>query len=342
MKKVLVGMSGGVDSSVAAKLLIDSGFSVTGVTLKLFDGESSCCSLSDIEDARSVCIKLGIEHLVFNFKDYFEEYVIDHFVDTYMNGGTPNPCIECNRKIKFEKMLERAEVLGFDYIATGHYAKIENGQLKRAVDTSKDQTYVLYMLTKNMLAKTLFPLGDYTKTQIRQIAEENDFINAKKKDSQDICFVPDGDYSEFIYSKTKTNFPQGSFLDLQGNILGKSENHIKYTIGQRKGLGIAIGKPAYVIAKNVENNTVTLGNDEDLFTCTLIANDLNLLTYISENTLITAKTRYSQKASEAILKVNGDTATVKFLTPQRAITKGQAVVFYDGNTVIGGGSIVES
>lgn len=335
-------MSGGVDSSVAAKLLIDSGFSVTGVTLKLFDGESSCCSLSDIEDARSVCIKLGIEHLVFNFKDYFEEYVIDHFVDTYMNGGTPNPCIECNRKIKFEKMLERAEVLGFDYIATGHYAKIENGQLKRAVDTSKDQTYVLYMLTKNMLAKTLFPLGDYTKTQIRQIAEENDFINAKKKDSQDICFVPDGDYSEFIYSKTKTNFPQGSFLDLQGNILGKSENHIKYTIGQRKGLGIAIGKPAYVIAKNVENNTVTLGNDEDLFTCTLIANDLNLLTYISENTLITAKTRYSQKASEAILKVNGDTATVKFLTPQRAITKGQAVVFYDGNTVIGGGSIVES
>ncbi|MDR0918378.1 MAG: tRNA 2-thiouridine(34) synthase MnmA, partial [Oscillospiraceae bacterium] len=238
MKKVLVGMSGGVDSSVAAKMLIDEGYDVTGVTLKLFDdnkedpiGMRTCCSLSDVEDARSVCIKLGIEHLVFNFKDLFNEYVIKNFTDTYIRGATPNPCIECNRKIKFEKMLERAELLGFDYIATGHYAVIENGMLKKAIDATKDQTYVLYMLTKYQLQKTLFPLGKYPKTEIRRIAEENGFINAKKPDSQDICFVPDGDYANFITNETGHTFPDGNFIDLNGKILGKSKNHINYTVG---------------------------------------------------------------------------------------------------------------
>ena len=272
MAKVMVGMSGGVDSSVAAKLLIDSGYDVTGVTLKLFDGGDisedfrTCCSLSDVEDARSVCYRLGIDHFVFNFKEAFRKKVINQFTESYLNGKTPNPCIECNRHIKFDKMLRRAEELGFDYIATGHYAervydyKTNRYILKRPKDRSKDQTYVLYGLTQYQLSKTLFPLGEYEKSDIRRIAEAAGLINSRKPDSQDICFVPDGDYASFIKKNTGAEIKEGNFISADGDVIGRHKGIINYTIGQRRGIGISIGKPAYVTDKNALENTVTIGD----------------------------------------------------------------------------------
>ncbi|MDE5853583.1 MAG: tRNA 2-thiouridine(34) synthase MnmA [Ruminococcus sp.] len=357
MKKVMVGMSGGVDSSVTALILREQGYDVMGVTLKMFDDEDiaeaeksgkTCCALSDVLDARSVAYKLGFEHLTFNFKDCFRENVMKPFANSYLCGKTPNPCIECNRHVKFDKMLRRAMELEYDYIATGHYAiceydeTIERYLLKRPADRKKDQTYVLYSLTQEQLAHTLFPLGNLTKTQVREIAEKAGLVNSDKPDSQDICFIPDGKYAEFIKRFTGIEVPEGNFIDTDGNILGTHKGIINYTVGQRKRLGISLGKPAYVVRKDIKSNTVVLGDEADLYTKSLVAEDVNLISVsqITEPMRITAKTRYSQTEQPATLSCTDGIYTVEFDEPQRAVTSGQAVVFYDNDIVIGGGTIV--
>ncbi len=359
IKKVMVGMSGGVDSSVSAMILKNSGYEVMGVTLKLFSdddiaGESNkdscktCCSLDDVLDARQIARKLGFEHVVFNFKDDFREKVMCHFADSYIRGRTPNPCIECNRHMKFDKMLRRADELGYDYIATGHYAVIEfdkkSGRylLKKPKDLSKDQTYVLYMLTQEQLARTIFPLGNLEKPQVRELAESAGFVNSQKPDSQDICFVPDGNYSEFIKKFTGADVPCGDFVNMQGEKIGTHSGIINYTIGQRKHLGIALGYPAYVVKKDVEKNTVTIGMESDLYTKSLTATDVNLISVseIEKPLRVSARTRYNQTEQPALLSYMGEGRyLVEFDRPQRAVTSGQAVVFYDGDTVVGGGTI---
>lgn len=354
MTKVMVGMSGGVDSSVASKLLIDDGYDVTGVTLRLFDGENTddatktCCSLSDVEDARSVCYKLGIEHLVFNFKDEFGKKVMDRFAESYLKGETPNPCIECNKHIKFSKMLRRAEELGYDYIATGHYAVKEFDEstgrylLKRPKDRSKDQTYVLYGLTQYQLSKTLFPLGKYEKSEIREIAERAELVNSRKPDSQDICFVPDGDYASFIKRHTGAKISEGDFINVSGEIIGRHKGIINYTIGQRRGIGISLGKPSYITDKNALRNTVTIGEEKDLYKTEILVGNINLISLdsLDSETHVNVKIRYSKNEQPAVVipMKNGD-VRVRFENPQRAPAKGQAAVFYDNDIVIGGGTI---
>ena len=334
--------------------MIDSGYDVTGVTLKLFDGGDisedfrTCCSLSDVEDARSVCYRLGIDHFVFNFKEAFRKKVINQFTESYLNGKTPNPCIECNRHIKFDKMLRRAEELGFDYIATGHYAervydyKTNRYILKRPKDRSKDQTYVLYGLTQYQLSKTLFPLGEYEKSDIRRIAEAAGLINSRKPDSQDICFVPDGDYASFIKKNTGAEIKEGNFISADGDVIGRHKGIINYTIGQRRGIGISIGKPAYVTDKNALENTVTIGDESNLYKSEITAYDVNLISLdsISDEMRVTAKVRYSRNEQAAVVIPSGNgEVLVKFDEPQRAPASGQAVVFYDGDVVICGGTI---
>ncbi len=358
MSKVMVGMSGGVDSSVAAMLLRESGYEVMGVTLKLFGDEDvaeavkegkTCCALSDVLDARDVARKLGFEHLVFNFRDCFRTEVMERFARSYIAGRTPNPCIECNRHVKFDAMLRRAMELGYDFIATGHYAvneyDSERGRwlLKRPADRSKDQTYVLYSLTQEQLAHTLFPLGTLEKSQVRELAERAGLVNSAKPDSQDICFVPDGDYAGFISRFAGITPEEGDFLDLSGKVLGRHKGVISYTVGQRKHLGISLGKPAYVVSKDAAANTVTLGDESDLFTMTLIADDFNLISVaeLTEPMRVTAKTRYSQHEQPAVVTYLGDGRyMVEFDEPQRAVTSGQAVVLYDGDIVVGGGTII--
>lgn len=352
-KKAIIAMSGGVDSSVAAFLMKDKGFDCIGATMKLYDnddimesGEKTCCSLDDIEDARSVANRLSMPYYVFNFKDEFKEKVIDKFIATYENGGTPNPCIDCNRHLKFKRLFQKMQELGFDYVVTGHYARVEENNgwfyLKKGVDAAKDQSYVLYSLTQNQLAHIQFPLGAYSKTEIREIAENHNFLNARKKDSQDICFVPDGDYAKFIESYLGKTYPKGNFIDINGNVLGEHQGIIRYTNGQRKGLGVAFGKPMYVADKNVKDNTVTLCTNEELFSPELIADDFNwLIPNPAKEIKCSSRVRYNMKEQPATAYIldNGNVKIV-FDEPQRAITRGQAAVLYDGDTVLGGGTIL--
>ena len=354
MKKALIAMSGGVDSSVASLLIKEAGYEATGITMKLYGGElpenstNTCCSEDDIADARAVCNKLKIPYYVFNFTDCFNEQVISRFIEAYENGSTPNPCIDCNRYIKFDRLMKRMEELKMDFVVTGHYARIEYSEnlgryvLKKALDNTKDQSYVLYSLTQYQLSHTLFPLGSMNKTEVRKIAEENGFINAKKHDSQDICFVPDGKYAEFIERYTGKTYENGDFVDKDGNILGEHKGIIRYTIGQRKGLGLALPAPMYVFKKDLENNKVILGSNDDLFTSELYADNINLITTdrITEPIRIKAKIRYNQKEQPATAEQIGGKLHIVFDEPQRAICKGQAVVMYDGDTVVGGGTIL--
>lgn len=355
-KKALVAMSGGVDSSVAAYLTKEMGYNATGITLKLFDNEDigetkekTCCSLDDIDDARNVCRKIGIPYYVYNFKDSFKENVIDRFIRAYENGTTPNPCIDCNRYIKFEKLIRRAEELEFDKVVTGHYSIIEYDKgagrflLKKSADLSKDQSYVLYSLTQKQLSKTLLPLGNLTKSYVREIAESLNLINAKKHDSQDICFVPDGDYAKFIEQYTGRTYPNGNFVDENGNILGEHKGIIRYTVGQRKGLGLALPCPMYVKEKNLEENKVILCENHRLFSKELYATDINLISCdrIDKPMRVKARVRYNQPEQPATVEqTDNNTLHIIFDEPQRAISKGQAVVLYDGEYVIGGGTII--
>lgn len=341
--KVLVGMSGGVDSSVCAKVLQDMGYSVSGMTLSLCETEND----TSISDAKSVCDKMGIEHFAIDLKDEFKNYVMSDFINEYKIGNTPNPCIVCNKYIKFGIMLEKAVELGFDKIATGHYARVEKeGErylLKRAKDLSKDQSYVLYNLTQEKLSRVLFPLGEYTKPEIRAIAEKAGFVNADRPDSQDICFVPDGDYASFIEKNDDYKSVEGDYVDINDNFLGKHKGVINYTIGQRKGLGIALGKPQFVIDKCAKTNKVVLGDEEHLFKTKVYVKDVNFIPFddLQNEMKVSVKLRYRHEPSEAVIrKTENGTYEIEFSTPQRAPSPGQSAVFYDGDTVVGGGIII--
>ena len=352
--RALIAMSGGVDSSVAAFLMKEAGYDCAGVTMRLLVNEelgieeSSCCSTEDVFDAANVARKIGIPHYAFNFADRFRECVIDPFVEYYENGMTPNPCIECNRHLKFEKLFTRASELGYYYVVTGHYAKTAYDEaagrylLLRAKDKTKDQSYVLYSLTQEQLARVRFPLGEYAKTEIRAIAEMNGFINADKPDSQDICFVPDGKYAEFIENYTGKKYPEGDFTDEEGKVLGRHKGIIHYTVGQRKGLGLSLKEPMYVKKLDTENNRVILCRDEALYSSVLYADNINLISVpeIKGELRIKAKVRYRHTEDDAVATMENGLLRVEFDRPQRAITRGQAVVMYDGDTVVGGGRII--
>ena len=356
--KALIGMSGGVDSSVAALLMQEAGFECVGATMRLYDGQAeaagegkTCCSLDDVEDARSVAHRLGIRHYVFNFTQEFRQEVMEKFARVYYQGGTPNPCIDCNRYLKFGKLLQRAEELGCDVVVSGHYARVEQDPetgrwlLKRAADRAKDQTYFLACLTQEQLARIRFPLGELTKPQVRQLAQEHGFLNARKHDSQDICFVPGGDYTAFLTGFTGKPLEPGDFLDQKGEKLGTHRGAVCYTIGQRKGLGISLGEPVYVCGKDMAAGTVTLGPNEALFSRSLVAEDWVFFPFerLTEPMAVTAKIRHSQfdQPAMAYPEDNGQVRVV-FDQPQRAISPGQAVVLYQGDTVIGGGTILQA
>lgn len=342
-KRVLIGMSGGVDSSTAAYLACQEGYCCTGATMELVSGGA------DAGDARSVAQRLGMEHVVLPFQQAFSQQVIQPFVDSYEQGLTPNPCIRCNQALKFGVLLDWALEHGYDYVASGHYARLRRDEnterylLYQAADPAKDQTYFLAGLNQRQLSHILFPLGELTKQQVRQIAESQGFVNARKRDSQDICFIPDGDYAAFLERFTGKTYPLGTYLDLQGQPLGQHQGAVRYTIGQRKGLGIALGQPMYVCGKDMACNTVTLGPNEALYAQALLASDWNWLPFpaLTAPMAVTAKIRHSQTSQAATVYPEADgTARVVFAEPQRAITPGQAVVLYQGQMVVGSGTIL--
>ncbi len=348
LKKVMIGMSGGVDSTVAAHLLKQNGYDVAGMNCRFFcEDESAAETGDDISNARAVCKELDIPLFISDLREEFKACVIKDFLQSYENGATPNPCVCCNKHMKFDLMLQKAQALGYDNIATGHYAIIEkdpNGRflLKKGADEAKDQSYVLYVLNQYQLSHSVFPLGTLHKTEIREIAQTLGFINANRKDSQDICFVPDGDYAAFIEKSTGKTYPFGNFVDTKGNVLGEHKGIIRYTVGQRKGLGIALGAPMYVCKKDVETNRVILSDNESLFTKTLEAENINLIPFdtISSSIRVKAKVRYKHKEQWATVhQTDSDTLFVEFDEPVRAIAKGQSLVLYDGDYVIGGGII---
>ena len=340
-EKVLVGMSGGVDSSAAALVLKNNGYDVSGITLTLTENDNS----RDIADAKAVCEKLGINHIVLDLRNEFKENVISYFINEYKVGRTPNPCIACNKHIKFGAMLDFAEKNGFSKIATGHYARVveENGRflLKRGADLQKDQSYVLYSLTQSQLSRLLLPLGEISKAQVREMTEKAGLISADRPDSQDICFVPDGDYAAFIEKTDGFTSNKGDYVDISGKTLGKHEGVIHYTIGQRKGLGIALGKPQFVIDKNPETNCVVLGDEEHLFKKQVYVENVNFIPFDDLKTAmpVKAKLRYRHKEQPAVIYPYREGIMIEFSEPQRAPSPGQAAVFYYSDVVLGGGII---
>jgi tRNA-specific 2-thiouridylase len=377
--KVVVGMSGGVDSSVAAYLLKEQGYDVIGVTMEIWQSESEdvqqmeggCCGLSAVDDARRVAAELGIPYYVMNFRDVFQKTVIDNFVDEYLHARTPNPCIRCNRFVKWEALLNRSLSIGADFIATGHYAKVvklseelfgaKDGSgddflsgknqyssigryaVKKSVTQKKDQTYALYNLTQEQLKHTLMPVGDYCKEEIRDIANRVGLPVASKPDSQEICFVPDQDYAGFICRETGCQVPEGNFVDRDGNVIGRHKGLIHYTIGQRKGLNLALGKPVYVSKLCPERNEVVVGDEEEVFTDTLMCNDLNHMAVdrFPTDRIVTAKIRYGNRETPCRIEyLEEDLCRCRFEEKVRAATPGQSVVFYWGDVVLGGGTIL--
>lgn len=357
-KKVVVGMSGGVDSSVAAWLLKKQGYDVIGVTMQIWQDEEEtvqeenggCCGLSAVDDARRVAAKLEIPYYVMNFKEQFRHSVIDYFVDEYTNGRTPNPCIACNRYVKWESLLKRSLDIGADCIATGHYARVEqlaNGRwsLRTSATARKDQTYALYNLTQDQLARTLMPVGAYTKEEIRQMALDLQLPVASKPDSQDICFVPDGDYASFIEKTACRRFPEGNFVLSDGTVVGRHKGIIHYTVGQRKGLGLSLGHPVFVLEIRPDTNEVVVGTGEESMSRYVLADHLNFMSFpdLTEPVRLFAKIRYNHRGAWCQVEKTGDDQILcTFDEPVRAITPGQAVVLYDGEYVFGGGTITGS
>lgn len=352
-KRAMIAMSGGVDSSVAVHLMQQKGYECVGATLRLYEGavddETICGSSSAIKDAEDVAKQYGIPFHAYDYREDFKEEVICRFINTYIEGGTPNPCVECNRYMKFGRLMDRMREADCDCIVTGHYVRVEyddaRGQyvLKKGLDESKDQSYVLYNLTKEQLAHCYFPLGEYSKDEIREIAENLGLLNAKKKDSQDICFVPDGDYASFIENYTGQTFEEGNFVNREGKVLGRHKGMIRYTIGQRKGLGLALQEPMYVYEKRMDTNEVVLCRNEELFSDTLEACAVNWIIKPKDGEAVhcKAKVRYRQKEADAVVECLDDNKVkVIFAEPQRGITTGQSVVFYDGDVVLGGGRIL--